>query len=82
MYIEEEQTRQWLIEKLPNYKQRSTKHTDKTKDRVTPTPLKAGGELRCSLISALFHFISIGLYFVQSDFKICFQINTYEGDTC
>ena len=29
-------------------KQRSTKHTYKTKDRVTRTPLKAGGELRCS----------------------------------
>ena len=30
------------------YKQRSTKHTYKTKDRVTRTPLKPGGELRCS----------------------------------
>ena len=29
-------------------KQRSTKHTLKTKDRVTRTPLKTGGELRCS----------------------------------
>ena len=28
-------------------KQRSTKHTHKTKDRVTRTPLKTGGELRC-----------------------------------
>ena len=28
--------------------QPSTKHTYKTKDRVTRTPLKAGGELRCS----------------------------------
>ena len=28
--------------------QRSTKHTYKTKDRVTRTPLKTGGELRCS----------------------------------
>ena len=25
-----------------------TKHTHKTKDRVTRTPLKTGGELRCS----------------------------------
>ena len=30
------------------YKQRSTRHTHKTKDRVTRTPLKTGGELRCS----------------------------------
>ena len=29
-------------------KQRSTKHTHKTKDQVTRTPLKTGGELRCS----------------------------------
>jgi hypothetical protein len=29
-------------------KQRSTKYTHKTKDRVTRTPLKTGGELRCS----------------------------------
>jgi hypothetical protein len=29
-------------------KQRSTKHTYKTKDRVTRPPLKTGGELRCS----------------------------------
>jgi hypothetical protein len=28
-------------------KQRSTKHTNKTKDRVTRTPLNTGGELRC-----------------------------------
>jgi hypothetical protein len=30
------------------YKQRSTKHTYKTRDRVTRTPLKTRGELRCS----------------------------------
>jgi len=29
-------------------KQRCTKHTYKTKDRVTRTPLKSGGELMCS----------------------------------
>jgi hypothetical protein len=28
-------------------KQRSTKHTHKTKDRVTRTPLKTEGEIRC-----------------------------------
>jgi hypothetical protein len=48
-YIEEEQTTQWLKEKVQKDKQRSTKHTHKIKDRViiTPTPLKTGGELRC-----------------------------------
>ena len=30
------------------HKQRYTKHIHKTKDRVTRTPLKTGGELRCS----------------------------------
>jgi hypothetical protein len=35
-------------EKVQKDKERSTKHTHKTKDRVTRTPLKTGGELRCS----------------------------------
>jgi hypothetical protein len=47
-YIEEEQTTQWPKEKVQKDKQRSTKHPYKTKDRVTWTPLKTGGELRCS----------------------------------
>jgi len=34
--------------KVQKDKQRSTKHTHKTKDRVTRTPLIIGGELRCS----------------------------------
>ena len=38
-YIEE-QTTQWSKEKVQKDKQRSTKHTHKTKDRVTRTPLK------------------------------------------
>ena len=48
IYIEEEQTTQWPKEKVQRDKQRSTKHTYKTEDRVTRTPLKTGGELRCS----------------------------------
>jgi hypothetical protein len=47
-YIEEEQTTQWPKENVQKDKQRSTKHTYKTKDRVIRTPLKTGGELRCS----------------------------------
>ena len=47
-YIEEEHTTQWPKEKAQTDKQRSTKHTYKTKDRVTRTPLKTEGELRCS----------------------------------
>ena len=35
-------------EKVQKDKERSTKHTHKTKDRVTRTPLRTGGELRCS----------------------------------
>jgi len=34
--------------KVQKDKQRSTRHTHKTKDRVTQTPLKTGGELSCS----------------------------------
>ena len=39
-YIEEDQTTQWSKEKVQKNKQRSTKHTNKIKDRVTRTPLK------------------------------------------
>jgi hypothetical protein len=47
-YIEKEQTTQWSKEKVQKDQQRSTKHTYKTEDRVTRTPLKTGSELRCS----------------------------------
>ena len=47
-YIEEEQTTQWPKEKVQKDKQRSTKHTHKTKNQATRTPLKTGGDLRCS----------------------------------
>jgi len=46
-YIEE-QTTQWPKEKVQKDKQRSTKHTYKTNDRITGAPLKHGGEFRCS----------------------------------
>ena len=46
LYIEEKLTTQWP--KVQSDKQRYTKHTHRTKDRVTRTPLKTGGELRCS----------------------------------
>ena len=45
-YTEDEQTTQWSKEKVQKDKQRSPKHTYKTKDRVTRTPLKTGGDLR------------------------------------
>jgi hypothetical protein len=49
LVVEEEQTTQWPKEKVQKDKQRSTKHTHKTKDRVTrQSPLKTGDELRCS----------------------------------
>ena len=47
-YIEEKQPTQWSKEKVQKDKQRSTKRTHKTKDRVTRTPLTIGGELRNS----------------------------------
>jgi hypothetical protein len=37
-------TTQWPKEKVQKDKQRSTKHTYKTKDRETRTPLKTGGD--------------------------------------
>ena len=46
-YIKE-QTTQWPKENVQKDKQRSTKHRHKTKDWVTRTPLKTGGDLRFS----------------------------------
>jgi hypothetical protein len=40
--ISKKKTTQWPEEKVQNDKQRSTKHTYKTKHRVTRTPLKTG----------------------------------------
>ena len=40
-YIAEEQTTQWPKESVQKDKQRSTKHTHKTKNKVTRTPLKS-----------------------------------------
>ena len=48
MYSEEEQTTQWPNENVQEDKQRSTKYTHRTKDRVTRIPVKTEGELRCS----------------------------------
>jgi hypothetical protein len=41
-YIEEEQTTLWPKEKVQKDKQRSTKHTYITKDRVTQTSINTG----------------------------------------
>jgi hypothetical protein len=40
--MEEKQTTQWQEEQVQKDKQRSTKHTHKTKDRVTRTSVKTG----------------------------------------
>ena len=48
VWVEDGQTTQWPKDIGQNDKQRSTKHTHKTKDRVTRTQLKTVGELRCS----------------------------------
>ena len=39
-------------------KQRSTKQAYKTKDRVTRTPLKTGGELRCGIFIVSFTWLT------------------------
>jgi hypothetical protein len=44
-YNEEEHTTPWPQEKVQKDKQRSTKHTYKTNDRVIRTPLRTGGEI-------------------------------------
>ena len=57
----EEQTTQWPKEKVQKDKQRPTKHTYKTKDRVTRTPLKTWSEFRCS--GRVSRFFSTVVYF-------------------
>jgi hypothetical protein len=63
-------------------KQRSTKNTYKTKDRVTRRPLKTGGELwwTGSLSSSLAIVLSVILQYTDSDypygiFKLFFKYN-------
>ena len=46
-----------MAKKEQKDKQRSTKHTHKTKDQAARTPLKTGAELRCSeRVSSYAHF--------------------------
>jgi hypothetical protein len=63
-YIEEEQTTQWPKEKVLKDKQRSTKYTCKTKDRVTRTPLKIEGESDYPF--GIFKLFLIVVFFVKS----------------
>jgi len=57
----------WSKVKVQKDKQRSTKHTHKTKDRVTPTPLKTGYVFPAPL--AMFHssYRSWHLYLFRPD---------------
>jgi hypothetical protein len=47
--MEEEQTTPWPKENVQKDKQRSAKHTYKTKVQVSRTPLKTGVELSCTV---------------------------------
>ena len=66
-YIEEEQTTQWPKEKLQKDKQRSTKHTYKTKDGVTRTSLKTGAEM---FLSILFYSISFQIKMIGHHWEV------------
>jgi hypothetical protein len=69
-FIEEEQTTQWPKEKVQKDKQRSRKHTFKTKDRVTRTPLKTEGEIRFSGRVSSSCFTSVAYLSDQPDTRI------------
>ena len=71
-YIEEEQTTQWPKEKVQRDKQRSTKHTHTTKDRVTRTPQQTGGEHRCSgrVFSSISQFIHVVIWQIKNSKSI------------
>ena len=66
-YMEEEQTTQWPKERVQKDKQRSTKDAHKTKDRVTQTSQKTGGELMCIEISGFIQLIE------KKDFIILYK---------
>ena len=70
-YIEEEQTTQWPKKKVQKDKQRSTKHTYKTKDQVTRAPLKTGGELMCS--GRVNHMYINPIYILSLSVKITYR---------
>jgi hypothetical protein len=77
-YIEEEQTTQLPTEKVQKGKQRSIKHTYKTKDRVTRTPLKTGSELRWSssilwVTASHYHFGFIKIFYQYFKIKLPFD---------
>jgi hypothetical protein len=46
-YVRSQSKTFWKPNKVQKDKQRSTNHIYKTKDQITRTPLKTGGELRC-----------------------------------
>ena len=79
-YNEEEQTTQWPKEKAQKDKQRFTKHTYKTKDRVTWTPRKTGGELLTRL--AIFIDSIKPCYYIFSEywFYVKEQLTKHEQD--
>ena len=60
------QTTQWPKEKGQKDKERSTKHTYKTKDRVTRTSLNTRGELRFYFWLSLYIYIASWLCFLHS----------------
>ena len=63
-YIQEEQTTQWPNEKVQKDKQRSTKHTYKTKYQVTRTPITSIYTTKTSPLTNNC-FIGISILFLQ-----------------
>ena len=76
-HIEREKTTQWPKEIEQKDKQRSTKNTYKSKDRVTRTPPKTGSDLDVLKVKInlslhiLLHYWSWWLYFQQHYIYIC-----------
>ena len=93
-YIVEEQTTQWPKEKVQKDKQRSIKHTHKTTDRVTRTPLKTGNlhtgrslffliKKRCAFTNGLYNLglLLLSLFLFKSDFtNMILHYHSYHTD--
>jgi hypothetical protein len=61
------------------YTNRSTKHTHKTKDQVTQTPLKTGGKLRC-FKHKIIHTIHITKDIYNSSFVFVVPMTAYPSE--
>jgi hypothetical protein len=65
--------------KIQKEKQRSTKHTHTTKDRVKRTPLKTGGELRWSRMVKYNNHLYLSYIYFQHEGFVCHMLISFSN---